>query len=317
MKRAGAADMHRQDGTASLSGDVDARGMSGAVATGARGLAGATGTHGYASSGAPAAAPPVRRPDERAAVLVLAGVDPSGGAGIAADLQAVAGQGAHALTVVTALTAQDNDRVYHVQPVDSAMLLRQAEVLAAKIAIGAVKIGITGSAANAQAIAGLIVRLRAHQPDLPVVLDPVLASGHGDLLSRDDAVLALAPLLPLVTVLTPNGPEARALTGEDEPAAQARVLQGRGCRHVLITGGHDAGDQVVNRWFGPEREQQWRWPRLPGGFHGSGCTLASSIAGLLAQQVPMAVALERAQRFCHHALEASYAIAAGQRIPLR
>ncbi|MBA5688509.1 hydroxymethylpyrimidine/phosphomethylpyrimidine kinase [Duganella sp. LX47W] len=273
--------------------------------------------HAPAGAGSPAAAPPVRRPDERAAVLVLAGVDPSGGAGIAADLQAVAGQGAHALTVVTALTAQDNDRVYHVQPVDSAMVLRQAEVLAAKIAIAAVKIGITGSAANARAIAGLIARLRVHQPDLPVVLDPVLASGHGDLLSRDDAALALAPLLPLVTVLTPNGPEARALSGEDTPAAQARVLRERGCQHVLITGGHEDGEQVVNRWYGPEREQQWRWPRLPGGFHGSGCTLASSIAGLLAQQVPVAVALERAQLFCHHALEASYPIAAGQRIPLR
>lgn len=280
--------------------------MTGAAATAPRG-----------PDGAPAAAPPVRRPDERAVVLVLAGVDPSGGAGIAADLQAVAGQGAHALTVVTALTAQDNDRVYHVQPVDSAMVLRQAEVLAARIAIAAVKIGITGSAANAQAIADLLRRLRAHQPDLPVVLDPVLASGHGDLLSRDDAAQALAPLLPLVTVLTPNGPEARALSGEDTPAAQARVLRARGCQHVLITGGHDDGEQVVNRWYGPEREQQWRWPRLPGGFHGSGCTLASAIAGLLAQQVPMAVALERAQLYCHHALEASYPIADGQRIPLR
>ncbi|WP_229218654.1 bifunctional hydroxymethylpyrimidine kinase/phosphomethylpyrimidine kinase [Rugamonas brunnea] len=290
--------------------------MTGGGATAMDGLAGATGVHGPAGAGSPAA-PPARRPDERACVLVLAGVDPSGGAGIAADLQAVAGQGAHALTVVTALTAQDNDRVYHVQPVDSAMVLRQAEVLAAKIAIAAVKIGITGSAANAQALAGLITRLRARQPDLPVVLDPVLASGHGDLLSRDDAVLALAPLLPLVTVLTPNGPEARALSGEDAPAAQARVLRARGCQHVLITGGHDDGEQVVNRWYGPEREQQWRWPRLPGGFHGSGCTLAASIAGLLAQQVPMAVALERAQLYCHHALEASYPIADGQRIPLR
>lgn len=281
--------------------------MTGYAATAPRGPAAVTA----------AAALPVRGPDERACVLVLAGVDPSGGAGIAADLQAVAGQGAHALTVVTALTAQDNDRVYHVQPVDSAMVLRQADVLAAKVAIAAVKIGITGSAANAQAIATLILRLRARQPDLPVVLDPVLASGHGDLLSRDDAALALAPLLPLVTVLTPNGPEARALSGQDTPAAQARVLRARGCQHVLITGGHDDGEQVVNRWYGPEREQQWRWPRLPGGFHGSGCTLASSIAGLLAQQVPMAVALERAQLYCHHALEASYGIAAGQRIPLR
>jgi hydroxymethylpyrimidine/phosphomethylpyrimidine kinase len=258
-------------------------------------------------------------------VLVFAGVDPSGGAGVAADLQAVAAQGAHALTVVTALTAQDNDRVYQVEPVDSALLLRQARVLMDKIGIAAVKIGIPGSAANARAIAELIAELRARQPELPVVLDPVLASGHGDTLSRGDAVAALAPLLPLVTLLTPNGPEARALSaGADDTAAQARALRARGCRHVLITGGHADGAEVVNRWFGPGADmpadgagQQWRWPRLPGGFHGSGCTLASAIAALLAHGLPMASALARAQDYCHAALREAYVIADGQRIPLR
>lgn len=266
---------------------------------------------------------PLRRP----AVLVFAGVDPSGGAGVAADLQAIAAQGAHALTVVTALTAQDNDRVYQVEPVDSALLLRQARVLIAKVGIAAVKIGIPGSAANARAIAELIAGLRARQPELPVVLDPVLASGHGDTLSRGDAVAALAPLLPLVTLLTPNGPEAQALSegaADDDAAAQAQSLRARGCRHVLITGGHADGAEVVNRWFGPGADepadgagQQWRWPRLPGGFHGSGCTLASAIAALLANGVPMASALARAQNYCHAALRDAYTIADGQRIPLR
>src|SRR5471032_15271 len=123
---------------------------------------------------------PVPAGADRVSVLVFAGVDPSGGAGIAADLQAIAAQGAHALTVVTALTAQDNDRVTAVWPVDSETLIRQAQTLIAKIAISAIKIGIPGSAANARAIAALIVQLRERQPDLPVVLDPVLASGHGD-----------------------------------------------------------------------------------------------------------------------------------------
>jgi hydroxymethylpyrimidine/phosphomethylpyrimidine kinase len=261
----------------------------------------------------------------RPCVLVFAGMDPSGGAGIAADLQAVAGQGAHALTVVTALTVQDNDRVHGVQPVDSGMVLRQAWTLVEKMAIGAVKIGIPGSAANALAIAEVIVRLRGRQPDLPVVLDPVLASGHGDLLSRDDAVQALAPLLALATVLTPNGPEAQALTGEAQPAAQAQALLARGCRHVLLTGGHADGDEVVNRWFGPahgavragDAEREWRWPRLDGGFHGSGCTLASAIAGQLALGAPTAGALSQAQQYTHNALRDAYAVAAGQRIPLR
>jgi len=244
-------------------------------------------------------------------VLVFAGVDPSGGAGIAADILAIAAQGAHALPVVTALTVQDNDRVFGVQAVAPEWLRRQALALIDKIAIHAVKIGVPGSAANAAVIAQLIAQLRQSRPDLPVVLDPVLASGHGDVLSRDDAVLALAPLLPVTTVIVPNGPEALALGGEENMLAQ-------GCQHVLVTGGHGDGDSVINRWFdagGGERE--WRWPRLPGEFHGSGCTLASAIAARLAQGVPMQDALDGAQAYCHAALAGAYAIAPGQLMPQR
>jgi hydroxymethylpyrimidine/phosphomethylpyrimidine kinase len=244
-------------------------------------------------------------------VLVFAGVDPSGGAGIAADILAIAAHGAHALPVVTALTVQDNDRVFGVQAVAPEWLRRQALALIDKIAIDAVKIGIPGSAANAAVIAQLIAQLRQSRPDLPVVLDPVLASGHGDVLSRDDAVLALAPLLPVTTVIVPNGPEALALGGE-------AALRAQGCQHVLVTGGHGDGDSVINRWFdagGGERE--WRWPRLPGEFHGSGCTLASAIAARLAQGVPMQDALDGAQAYCHAALAGAYAIAPGQLMPQR
>jgi len=191
--------------------------------------------------------------------------------------------------------------------------------LADKVAISAVKIGITGSAANAQAIAQFIgwLRERGVVPEVPVVLDPVLASGHGDLLSRDDAVQALSPLLPLTTVLTPNGPEAQALTDATRPDAQAHALRARGCRHILITGGHGGGDEVINHWYGPDSPREWRWHRLDGAFHGSGCTLASAIAAQLALGLPTAVALEHAQQYVYHALRDAYAIAPGQRIPLR
>lgn len=255
-------------------------------------------------------------PKHRPCVLVFAGLDPSGGAGLIADAQAIAAQGAHALTVCTALTVQDNDRVYGVQPVDAELVLRQARALVDKIAVSAVKIGIPGSAANAHAIAEVIRDLRRTRPQLPVVLDPVLASGHGDLLTPGDAVAALAPLLPLVTVLTPNGPEARQLTGSDDVAHQAALLHARGCTQVLITGGHDDGQHVVNRCFGKD-SGQWRWPRLAGSFHGSGCTLAAAIAGQLAKPVPMLAALENAQHYCYGALRGAYAIAPGQRLPLR
>jgi hydroxymethylpyrimidine/phosphomethylpyrimidine kinase len=243
--------------------------------------------------------------------LVFAGVDPSGGAGIAADILAIAAQGAHALPVITALTVQDNDRVFGVQAVAPALLHRQAQALIDKIVIDAVKIGIPGSAANAAVIVQLIGQLRLARPSLPVVLDPVLASGHGDVLSRDDAVLALVPLLPLATVIVPNGPEAETLGGAGHLLAQ-------GCKHVLVTGGHGAGETVVNRWFdsvGGERE--WRWPRLPGEFHGSGCTLASAIAARLALGQALPEALDLAQSYCHAALADAYAIAPGQLIPQR
>lgn len=237
-------------------------------------------------------------------MLVFAGLDPSGGAGISADIEAIAAQGAHALPVVTALTVQDNNRVHAVEPVEPALLARQAQVLAASVEIGAVKIGIPGNRANAEVIAAAIGRLRHAPPGLPVVLDPVLASGHGDALARGDALAALAPLLAIATIVVPNLPEARAL-GE------------AGCPHLLVTGGHADGPEVVNRWHGPQGVREWRWPRLPGAFHGSGCTLASAIAARLALGEPMEEALDKAQRYCHAALAQSYAIGPGQRIPNR
>ncbi|MES2739623.1 MAG: hydroxymethylpyrimidine/phosphomethylpyrimidine kinase [Pseudomonadota bacterium] len=258
----------------------------------------------------------------RPTVLVLAGVDPSGGAGIAADILAVTAQGAHALPVVTTLTVQDNNRVYQVLPVAPHMLRDQANALIERVGIDAVKIGIPGSAANAAVIAELIVALRRRAPALPVVLDPVLASGLGDALARGDARAALAPLLALATLLVPNLPEAAILGGAgddvgDGPAGQARALRAAGCAHVLITGGHADGAMVVNQWFGPDGRRDWSWPRLPGQFHGSGCTLASAIAARLALGEPIATALERGQAYCQRSLAESYAIAPGQRIPHR
>lgn len=321
---------------------------------------------------------------DRPCVLVFSGADPSGGAGMAADIQAITAMGAHALPVLTAITVQDNNRVHAVLPVAPEVLLQQARTLLAQVPVAAVKIGIPGSAENAQAIATLLGELRAtHRAaagaapgwaqrlysDPPVVLDPVLRSGHGDALGRDDAVQALAPLLPLATLLTPNGPEAAALAGAAArpnaragadlieaaargrlagvgaagglgagpiaglaagvPAAwhgtphgaalaHARALRAMGCGHVLVTGGHEEGSEVVvNRWLGPDRQQNWTWPRLPGSFHGSGCTLAAATAALLALGNSMAQALTKAQGYTQRALAASYAIAPGQRIPQR
>lgn len=257
---------------------------------------------------------PARRP----CVLVFAGADPSGGAGLAADIGAVGALGAHALPVVTVLTVQDNERVFSVQAVGSDLVRSQALALLDRTEVSAVKIGIVGDSDNAEAIAGIIALLRARRPDLPVVLDPVLASGLGDALALEDAVAILQPLLPLATLVAPNLPEAERLCGPGEPEAQALALMARGCRHVLVKGGHGAdGGPVVNLWYGPERSREWRWPRLEGSFHGSGCTLASAVAALLAQGHGMEHALDTAQEYCQRTLAGSFSIAAGQRIPDR
>ena len=289
-------------------------------------------------------------------VLVFAGLDPSGGAGIQADIQAISAAGAHPLPIITALTVQDNQHVYAVHPVEPEILREQGRVLIERpTRIDAVKIGIVGSAANATAIAAAIVQLRRLNADLPVVLDPVLASGHGDLLSRGDAVQALAPLRPLATLITPNLPEARALfdpnrasgskdargvngvsdvaavdaqnkpggSGQpgwrderEEVTRQARWLLQQ-TPHVLIKGGHGDGDTIVNRWFSAGVQRRWQWPRLIGEFHGSGCTLASAIAARLARGVGMEAAIDSAQTYTQRSLAQAFAIAEGQSIPGR
>lgn len=255
----------------------------------------------------------------RPSVLVFSGADPSGGAGMQADVQAIAALGAHPLSVITALTIQDNDRVFAVHPVPALLIQQQAQALLNKIEIAAVKIGIVANRANADAIVEIVQKLREKQPDLPVVFDPVLASGHGDALSVEDAVRVITPLIAIATLVTPNLMEAGALSSGDRRAeAQAASLLHSGCGHVLIKGGHGAADQkVVNRWFAADDSRSWSWPRLPGAFHGSGCTLASAIAALLATGHSMADAIDQAQTYCQQALESSYAISEGQRIPDR
>jgi hydroxymethylpyrimidine/phosphomethylpyrimidine kinase len=255
---------------------------------------------------------------KKVCVLVFAGLDPSGGAGIQADIQAISDAGAHPLPIITALTVQDNQHVHAVHPVATSILIEQAHALLAQgTAIDAIKIGIVGSLANAQAIAKVIITLKASNPALPVVLDPVLASGHGDVLTQGDAVQAIAPLRSLATLILPNLPEARALCdGVDQLALQAqRLLQDT--PHVMIKGGHGEGDDIINTWFHGNQQREWHWPRLLGEYHGSGCTLASAIAARFAQGVAIEAALDAAQNYTHNSLAHAYAIAPGQHIPHR
>ncbi len=253
----------------------------------------------------------------RPSVLVFAGSDPSGGAGLQADIPTITALGGHPLSSITALTVQDNDRVFKVHPVPAVLVQQQAQALIDKIDIAVVKIGIVGNSANAEAIADTLLLLKQRRPDLHVVLDPVLASGHGDTLSEDNPVFAITTLLPFATLVTPNLPEAAALCGGNQQIdAQVDILL-RYCPNVLIKGGHGTGPDVVNRLFTRENHCTWTWPRLSESFHGTGCTLASAIAALLACGRSMVDAVEEAQAYCHQALQSAYAIADGQRIPNR
>jgi len=272
----------------------------------------------------------------RPCVLVFSGHDPSGGAGIQADVEAITAQGAHALTVVTSLTVQDNNQVYAVHAVAPEIVLAQAECLIKNFPIAAVKLGIVGSAQNAVLIARIIRRLRGQCPALPVVLDPVLGSGRGQQLSLDDATLALAPLLDVASLITPNLPEVGRLAAHGSTVKQQAIsLLGGVCRDVLLKGGHGVDEEVCNRWFRLHEslsqrvsdaqtvngfqlsEKQWSWPRLGGEFHGSGCTLAAAIAAQLACGQSMEASLFAAQIYTQSCLQQAYSIAPGQLIPQR
>lgn len=253
----------------------------------------------------------------RPGILIFAGSDPSGGAGLQADIQAVTAMGAHPLTVVTALTVQDNDRVFSVHPVPAALVRQQASALIDKIDVAAVKIGIVGNRANAQAIADILRGMKQCRPELPVVLDPVLASGHGDALAADDARQAILCMLPMATLVTPNLPETIALCNGDRRLDTQVDSLLRHCPNVLIKGGHGDGPEVVNRWFCADDQQSWRVPRQAGDFHGTGCTLASAIAALLAHGLSMRDAIAQALAYSDRALKHAFTIADGQRIPDR
>jgi hydroxymethylpyrimidine/phosphomethylpyrimidine kinase len=240
--------------------------------------------------------------------LTFAASDPTGGAGLQADLLTLAALGCHPLSVVTGLTVQDTSGVEHLEAVDAALVARQAERVLAETRVAAFKVGVVGSAANARAIAAIA----AARAEVPLVLDPVLASGRGDVLAGDAVVQALLEfLVPRASVVTPNTVEEARLGGVK------RLLE-RGCRYVLVTGTHDSTAEVVNRLYdrgGLVRED--RWQRLPGSYHGSGCTLASAIAALLAQGRPVPDAVREAQEFTWRALAAAFRTGAGQALPNR
>ena len=253
-------------------------------------------------------------------VLSFAGTDPTGGAGIQADLLTLASMGCHALTVVTAITVQDTAGVEDALPIEADWVSDQARVLLEDMPVAAFKIGMVGSVENCAAIAEVV----SDYPDVPLVLDPILASGRGDEMATDDMIEAMRELLiPQTTIITPNSLEARRLAddGSDQERSLAdcasRILE-MGCEYVLITGTHENTPQVVNTLYGQQgviRSDSWQ--RLPGSYHGSGCTLAAAIAATLANGLDIPEAVREAQEYTWQTLNAGFRPGMGQHIPDR
>lgn len=249
-------------------------------------------------------------------VMTLAGHDPCGGAGIQADIEAIASQGCHPVAVITCLTVQDTRNVQRIEPVADYLIEQQAEALLADMPVAAFKIGLLGSVAVVEAVHRILLQA----PDVPVILDPILAAGGGRSLSSDILVEAVREyLLPLTTLLTPNVPEAQRLAVRGEALdEQAFSLLDQGCEYVLLTGTHAETERVENALYGGgKRLRTWLWERLPETYHGSGCTLASACAANLAKGMDITKAAAAAQAYTWGSLQAGRKIGRGQWIPDR
>ena len=255
-------------------------------------------------------------------VLSFAASDPSGGAGIQADLLTLASLDCHALSVVTAITVQDTIGVEDLLPIDADWIVDQARCVLEDVPVNAFKVGLIGSVEAAAAIAEVV----SDYPEIPLVMDPVLASGRGDELASEDLISAMCELLlPQATVLTPNSHEARRLAMHDSdeleeltPDECAYRLLELGAEYVLITGTHENTLDVTNALYASEgRLRSDRWQRLPGSFHGSGCTLAAALAANLAHGLDVPAAVRGAQEFTWQTLKFAYRTGMGQLVPDR
>ncbi len=248
-------------------------------------------------------------------VLSFSGHDPSGGAGIQADIEALISHHCHPCSVITALTEQDTGNVHRLIPLPPEDILAQARRLLHDMPVAVIKIGLLGHVETAQIIGEILLQY----PKIPVVLDPVLAAGGGASLASGGLIQAILDLLPLCTIVTPNSEEARKLMPDSGILEQCGIdLSALGCNYVLITGTHEQTAAVSNHLFQKGRcIETYDWNRLPESYHGSGCTLAASIAALLAQGLDPGNAIQEAQEYTWNSLAAGYRPGREQYVPNR
>jgi hydroxymethylpyrimidine/phosphomethylpyrimidine kinase len=253
-------------------------------------------------------------PPSRPRVLCISGHDPSGGAGIQADIETCAALGVHALSVITAHTVQDTHNVARVSAVAPILIAAQLSSLIDDAEPHAAKIGLLGDPAQVDAIAQALRAL-----SIPIVMDPVLRAGGGrSLVSAELEAAMIDRLFPIVDLLTPNAGEARRLARETDLRRCGAALRALGIKNVLITGGDEPGDLVVDWLFTADGEAApLESARLPETFHGAGCTLAAAVAAELARGRPLREAVERGRRFVELSLRRAFAVGGGRRIPGR
>ena len=225
-------------------------------------------------------------------ILIIAGSDSGGGAGIQADLKTVTMLGGFGMTAITAITAQNTLGVQAVHPIPTDMVLAQIGSCISDIGVDAVKIGMIGSADTAIAVAERLVAL----DNVPIVFDPVMVATSGSLLADDATIAAFERLMAIATLVTPNIPELAALGGDS--------IAVRFGTHVLAKGGHGEGPMLTDRLVGPDGLlKAWSNSRIDTPHsHGTGCTLASAIATGLGQQLDLVPSIERARKYVREAL---------------
>lgn len=234
-------------------------------------------------------------------VLIVAGSDSGGGAGIQADIRTVTMLGGHSMTAIAAITAQNTLGVQAIHAVPPAMVVAQMRSVIDDLGVDSVKIGMIGAAETAEAVAGVLEEL----PGVPVVFDPVMVATSGSVLADAATIAAFARLMRIATLVTPNLPEAAALGGVEAIRAHGAA--------VLLKGGHAEGDTIADTLIEPSGARRvWEGERIDTPHtHGTGCTLASAIAAGLGRGLPLAEAIDRARLFVRIALREAPGFGAG------
>jgi len=249
-------------------------------------------------------------------VLCFSGLDPTGGAGIQADIEAISKHGCHAAPIITANTVQDTSNVLSFKSVEADLILKQAHTVLKDMAVNAIKIGMLGSEETTNAVYTILKEFH----DIPVILDPVLAAGGGSSLARNGLIDTINKfIIPRTHILTPNTLEAQLLTSsKTPPEPAAKQLNKMGAKYVLLTGTHNETPDVIHKlYFESKIQKSFSYKRLNNEYHGSGCTLAASLAALIAQNMDPIIACQNALDYTYRTLVNANNLGNGQLIPDR